>query len=68
MTINPKLLTPSSKTRIYTITLDFNRHLLTNYTLLDNYRASNLVNDKKLLVPSSFVKLTSNKYVKAGTS
>ena len=68
MTINLILLTPSLRTRIYTTVLDFSRHLLTNYTLLDNYRASNLVNDKKLLVLSSFVKLTSNEYVKAGTS
>ena len=36
--------------------------------MLDNYRASNLVNDKKLLVPSSFVKSTSDEYVEAGTS
>ena len=68
MTINPILLTPSPKTRIYTTTLNFSRHLLTNYTLLDNYRALNLVNDKKLLVLSSFVKLISNKYIKVGTS
>ena len=68
MTINPILLTPSPRTRIYTTTLDFSRHLLTNYTLLDNYRALNLVNNKKLLVLSSFVKLISNKYIKTGTS
>ena len=68
MTIDPILLTPSPRTRIYTTALDFSRHLLTNYTLLDNYRASNLVNDKKLLVLSSFVKLTSDEYIKVGTS
>ena len=68
MTIDLILLTPSPRTRIYATTLDFNRHLLANYTLLDNYRASNLVNDKKLLVPSSFVKSTSDEYVEAGTS
>ena len=68
ITINPILLTPSPRTRIYTTTLNFSRHLLTNYTLLDNYRALNLVNNKKLLVLSSFVKLISNKYIKVGTS
>ena len=36
--------------------------------MLDNYNALNLVNNKRLLVSSSFVKLVSNKYVKASTS
>ena len=62
------LLTPGPRTGIYATALDFSRHPLADYTLLDNCGASNLVNDKKLLVPSSFVKSTSDEYVKAGTS
>ena len=57
------LLTPGSSTGIYATTLDFSQHLLADYTLLDNYRALNLVNNKRLLVPSSFVKLVSDKCV-----
>lgn len=68
VTIDPMLLTPSPGTGIYATMLDFSRHLLADCTLLDNCGALNLVNDKKLLVPGSFVKLTSDEYVKAGTS
>ena len=45
--------------------LDFSRHLLANYMLLDNCKALNLVNNRKFLVSSSFVKLTRDKYIKA---
>ena len=37
-------------------------------TLLDNYRATNLVNSKDLLEPRLFVKAITNKYVKASSS
>ena len=48
--------------------LDFLRHLLLVNTLLDNYRATNLVNNKDLLKPRLFVKAIINEYVKAGSS
>jgi hypothetical protein len=68
ITINLVLLIPNLRSRIYITALDFSRHLLANYMLLDNYKALNLVNNKKLLVLSSFVKLTRDKYVKAKIS
>ena len=37
-------------------------------TLLNNYRATNLINSKDLLVLGSFVKLTSDNFIKYSTS
>jgi hypothetical protein len=64
ITINLALLISNPKTKIYTTVLNFNRHLLANYILLDNCKVLNLVNNKKLLVLNSFVKLTRDKYIK----
>ena len=50
------------------MTLDFSRHLLLISTLLNNYRATNLVNDRLLLKLGSFVKAKPDKYVEARTS
>ena len=68
ITINLILLILNLKSRIYATMLNFNRYLLANYMLLDNCRVLNLVNNKKLLVFSSFVKLTRDKYIKAKMS
>ena len=50
------------------MTLDFSRHLLLISTLLNNYRAINLVNDRLLLKLGSFVKAKPDKYIEARTS
>ena len=61
------LLTQGPRTGIYTI-LDFSRYPLLASTLLDNYRATNLVNSKDLLEPRLFIKAMTNEYVKASSS
>src|SRR6266536_4944401 len=50
------------------MTLDFLHHLLLISTLLDNYGATNLVNNCLLLKLGSFVKAKPDKYIEAGTS
>ena len=50
------------------MTLDFSRHLLLMSTLLDNYGATNLVNNHSLLKLGSFIKAKLDKYVEVGTS
>jgi hypothetical protein len=47
--------------------LDFAKYPLLASTLLDNYRATHLVNNKDLLKPGSFVKASYNKYIEAGS-
>ena len=47
--------------------LDFLRHLLLASTLLDNYSAMYLVNDKSLLNKGTFTKTTFNKAMELGT-
>jgi hypothetical protein len=53
------------KQGVYAI-LDFSRYLLFASTLLNNYSAIYLVNSKELLELRSFIKVTYNKYIKAG--
>jgi hypothetical protein len=48
-------------------TLLWSKHPLFNYTLLDNYRAIYLVNNKALLVKESIVKLSLDNAVELGT-
>ena len=50
------------------MTLDFSRHLLLISTLLNNYKAINLVNNHLLLNLGSFVKAKLDKCIEAGTS
>ena len=45
--------------------LDFAKYPLSASTLLDNYKAINLINNKDLLKPELFVKASYNKYVEA---
>ena len=46
-------------------TLDFSRYLLLASTLLDNYRATNLVNNRALLVLDTFIKVRVDECVEA---
>ncbi len=48
--------------------LDFVRHLLSASTLMDNYSVMYLVNSKDLLEPGTFVPVTLDKTVEAGSS
>src|SRR5579859_3663668 len=48
--------------------LDFSRHLLLISTLLNNYKAINLVNNYSLLKLGSFVKAKPDKCVEVGIS
>jgi hypothetical protein len=48
--------------------LDFAKYPLSASTLLDNYKAIHLINNKDLLKLGSFVKASYNKCVKAGSS
>ena len=48
--------------------LDFAKYLLSASTLLDNYQAIYLVNNKDLLKLGLFVKASYNKYIEAGFS
>jgi hypothetical protein len=48
--------------------LDFSRYLLFTSTLLNNYSAMHLVNNKELLVLKSFIKVAYNKCVEANSS
>ena len=48
--------------------LDFLYYLLLASILLDNYRATNLVNSKDLLNPRLFIKVAINKYIKTRLS
>src|SRR5579859_2045256 len=50
------------------MTLNFSRYLLLISTLLNNCRATNLVNNHSLLKPGSFVKAKPDKCVEVGTS
>jgi hypothetical protein len=47
--------------------LDFVKYPLSASTLLDNYKATHLINNKDLLKPGLFVKASYNKCVKAGS-
>jgi hypothetical protein len=47
--------------------LDFSRYPLSASTLLDNYSAIYLINNKKLLKLKSFIKVAYNKCIKAGS-
>ena len=46
-------------------TLDFSRYLLLVSTLLNNYRATNLVNDRALLILDTFIKVRVDECVEA---
>jgi hypothetical protein len=48
--------------------LDFVKYPLLVSTLLDNYKAIHLVNNKNLLKLGLFVKASYNKYIKVGSS
>jgi len=48
--------------------LDFTRYPLSASTLLNNYKAIYLINNKDLLKPGLFVKASYNKYIEAGSS
>jgi len=48
--------------------LDFAKYPLSASTLLDNYKAIHLINNKDLLKPGLFVKASYNKYIEAGSS
>jgi hypothetical protein len=48
--------------------LDFAKYPLSASTLLDNYKAMHLINNKDLLEPGLFVKASYNKCVEAGSS
>ena len=48
-------------------TIDFNIYLLSISTIFNNKVAIYLVNIKDLLIPSSFKKVNSIAYIKAGT-
>jgi len=48
--------------------LDFARYPLLASTILDNYKATHLVNNKDLLKLGLFVKASYNKYIEAGSS
>jgi hypothetical protein len=50
------------------VTLNFAKYPLSASTLLDNYKAIYLVNNKDLLKPGLFVKAFYNKYIEAGSS
>ena len=63
-TINLSLI--SDALGVYT-TLDFSRYLLSESTLLDNYRAIHLVNYKERLSPRSFIKARSDEYIDASS-
>ena len=65
--INLMLMTQSLGIEIYTI-LNFSYYLLLISILLDNYRATNLVNSKNLLKPKLFIKVAINKYIKTRLS
>ena len=48
--------------------LNFAKHPLLASTLLNNYKAIYLINNKDLLKPGSFIKASYNKCIKAGSS
>jgi hypothetical protein len=48
--------------------LDFSRYPLSASTLLNNYNAMHLINNKELLKLKSFIKVAYNKCIKAGYS
>ena len=48
--------------------LDFAKYPLSASTLLDNYKATHLINNKDLLKPGLFVKASYNKCIKAKSS
>jgi hypothetical protein len=50
------------------ITLDFAKYPLLASTLLNNYKATHLINNKYLLKLGSFIKASYNKCVEAGSS
>jgi hypothetical protein len=64
--INPRLFILEPKIGIFA-TLLWLKHLLSNYTLLNNYRATHLVNNKALLVEESIVKSSLDNAVESGT-
>jgi hypothetical protein len=66
MVIDPRLFILEPRIGIFT-TLLWSKHPLSNYILLDNYRATHLVNNKALLVEESIVKLSLDDVVKSGT-
>jgi hypothetical protein len=47
--------------------LNFVKYPLLASTLLNNYKAIHLINNKDLLKPGSFIKASYNKYIKAKT-
>ena len=50
------------------MTLNFSRYLLLISTLLNNYRATNLVNNCSLLELGSFIKVKLDEYIEASSS
>ena len=64
--MNPMLISKNSRGSIYA-TLDFSRYLLLLSTLLNNYNAMYLVNNKELLDPVTFIKGRINNYVEVRT-
>jgi hypothetical protein len=64
--MDPRLFILEPRIGIFA-TLLWLKHPLSNYTLLDNYRATHLVNNKALLVKGSIVKLSLDDAVESGT-
>ena len=64
--MDPRLILPEPRTGIFATPLH-SKHLLSNYTLLDNCGATHLVNNKALLVEGSLVKSSPDDEVESGT-
>jgi hypothetical protein len=64
--MDPRLILPKPRIGIFATPLHL-KHPLSNYTLLDNYGATHLVNDKALLVEGSLVKSSPDDEVESGT-
>jgi hypothetical protein len=57
---------PNRAVRVYNI-IDFNAHLLSKSTILDNRAATHLVNSANQLVPRTFCPADSTNIVEVGT-
>ena len=66
--ISPELLDKALATSGIYATININQHPLSESTLLNNGAATHLVNSVTLLKPKTFIKLTNDNCVKAGTS
>jgi hypothetical protein len=65
--LDPMLFTGAPGLGVYS-TLDFLRHPLSESTLLDNYSATHMVNNVRMLDKGTFINKRSGHIVKAGSS